>query len=489
MAVRPGEKPSDDDELDELPPIDGDGDAGDEAEAGQEDLDDELDADESETGWLDDADEDDALDVGAPDALGEEVAIGALLDGAEETDVGEDDLTFGREDEAFAGDAGEEGFLDEEEAIREEDLPRLDSGSDDAESDDPELSGEGLPDNYAADEPLPPWDDRAWDRAEGVIAPIPEAIAAVSAVACGSSEVLVAGEGIARIESSGALTALEALGLRGGAPSAIAVSAEVGAEAGRGPGQGWLAVSTPRAGVLVSRDAGKSFVEANQWRASVAPADAARGQQVTALASLVACGAELWGCTRGGALVWSGDWGASWSRVAPDRAIDAIAADVATGEIVGLSRGEAGACALVRGKQGRVVASPCGPLPPASAAYLAASGGRVSVALVNIGAFRLDRGAVWSRLDGTASVTALAYGPSGTAVVALCSEGEGRAWIAEARGGDGPARIVAELGDAPPTTHEDENDARVRSMAWDEARGVMWAAGAFGLVALRPPRR
>src|SRR5580698_6672900 len=131
MALKPAEKPSDEDELDELPQIDGDGDAGDEPEAGPDDLDDEaemegdplddstgegvpvdeIDVNESETGWLDDADEDDALDVGAPDALGEEVESGALLEGAEETDVGEDDLTFGREGETLVGDAGEEGFL------------------------------------------------------------------------------------------------------------------------------------------------------------------------------------------------------------------------------------------------------------------------------------------------------------------------------------------------------------------------------------------
>jgi hypothetical protein len=496
MALKPAEKPRDDeDELDELPPIDGDGEAGDEPEAGPEDLDeetadagdplddstgeddpiDEIDVDESEAGWLDDADEDEALDVGAPDALGEEAENGALLEGAEETDVGEDDLTVGLEEETLVGDAGEEGFVDEDEALREEDLPRLDSGDDDTEADDADL-GEGLPDEDAPDESLPPWDDRAWDRVEGAAGGTTEPVAAVTALACAESDLFVAGEGIARIDREGNVTALEALGLRGGAPASIVAARE------------WLALSTPRAGVLVSHDAGRSFAGANDWRACVAPEDAARGQQITALTSLALCGEDLWGCTRGGALVWSADRGATWTRVASEHPIDAISADAATGELVGLSHGEAGSRTIVRGRRGQLASSPCGHLPGSQILSLAASGGSIAVAFANLGAFRLGDAGEWSRLEGTASVTAISHAPGGTVVVALCSEGEGRAWIVEARGGDGPARIVAELGDAP-SNHEDEGDLRVRALAWDDSRGVMWAAGAFGLVALRPARR
>ncbi len=504
MSIKPEEKPRDDeDELDELPPIDGDGGDGEDPEAGPEDLDEEIDDGgdpmddstgeddpvdelegsetetvETESSWLNDADEDDALDVGAPDALGEERESGALLEGAEETDVGVEDLAFGSEDESIVADAGEEGFLEEEEALREEDLPRLDSG-DDAEMDDADL-GDALPDDDAAEETLPPWDDRAWDRVEGAAGGLADPIAAVSSVACAGSAVLVAGEGLAQIDAAGKVTALEALGLRGGAPSAIATDASDAAV---------IVLSTPRAGVLVSRDGGKSFVEANDWRACVAREDAGREAAGAALGSLVMCGADLWGRTRMGALVWSGDRGATWTRAngAPAR-VDAIAIDAVTSELVAIARADAGTCIEVRGTAGRVAVTPCGPLPPAPVMALAANGGRVAVALAGRGAFRTNDAGGWSRLEGTASLTAIAYGPSGTLVVALCSEGEGRAWIVEARGHDGPARIVAELGDAP-TTHEDESDARVRALAWDESRGVMWAAGAFGLVALRPARR
>jgi len=502
MPLKPEEKPrDDDDELDELPPIDGDGDAADDAEADPEDLDEEIDdggdpmddstgeddsvdeLEDSETepeaqaSWLNDAGEDDALDVGAPDALGEEVASGALLEGAEETDVGEDDLTFGSEDESLVGDAGEEGFVDEEEALREEDLPRLDSGDDagDAEMDDVDL-GDALPDDDAAEEPLPPWDDRAWDRVEGAAGGLRAPIAAVSAVACAGDVVIVGGEGLARVDAAGKVTALDALGLRGGAPLAIAADAS------------GVVLSTPRAGVLVSQDGGKSFAEANEWRAYVAREDSVREPTPLTLASLVMWGADLWGRTRAGALVWSGDRGATWARVNGALRVEAIAVDAVTGELVAIARGDAGACLEVRGTAGRVAITPCAPLPAGPMMALAANGGRVAVAFANRGAFRTNDAGGWSRLEGTASLTAIAYVRSGTLVVALCSEGEGRAWIVEARGSEGPARIVAELGDAPGT-HEDESDARVRALAWDESRGVMWAAGAFGLVALRPARR
>jgi hypothetical protein len=506
MSIKPEEKPrDDDDELDELPPIDGDGEAGDESEAdeeldaeiddggdpmddatGEDDPADELDGDDTETvetesSWLGDADEDDALDVGAPDVLGEEKESGALLEGAEETDVGVDDLTFGSEDESLVGDAGEEGFVEEEEVLREEDLPRLDSGGDaaDADMDDADL-GDALPDDDVAEEPLPAWEDRAWDRVEGAAGGgLSAPIAAVTAVACAGGAVIVGGEGVARVDAAGKVTALEALGLRGGAPSAIALDA--------GDAQ-VVVLSTPRAGVLVSRDGGKSFIEANEWRACVAREDGVREGTVSTLASLVMCGADLWGRTRTGAIVWSGDRGTTWARVNPALLVEAVAIDVVTGELVAIARGDAGACLEARGTAGRLAVTPCGPLPAGPIVALAANGGRVAVGLANRGAFRTNDAGGWSRLEGTATLTAMAYVRSGTLVVALCSEGEGRAWIVEARRSDGPPRIVAELGDAPGT-HEDESDARVRALAWDESRGVMWAAGAFGLVALRPARR
>ena len=99
---------------------------------------------------------------------------------------------------------------------------RASTRGDDAEMDDADL-GDALPDDDAAEETRPPWDDRAWDRVEGAAGGLADPIAAVSAVACAGSAVLVAGEGLARVDAAGKVTvALEALGLRGGAPTAIA---------------------------------------------------------------------------------------------------------------------------------------------------------------------------------------------------------------------------------------------------------------------------
>ncbi len=178
--------PTDEDELDDLPPIDGDeteeeqDDAEDLDEApadGGDPMDDstgegdpleEIEVTGAETGWLDDAGESDGLDVGSPeDTFGTEEEGATLLEGADEPDVGEEELSIGAEDGSEVADSGEEGFDEEEEELREEDLPRLDSGQDDtAEADDADLL-EGLPDEESVlEEPRPPWDDRAWERVE-----------------------------------------------------------------------------------------------------------------------------------------------------------------------------------------------------------------------------------------------------------------------------------------------------------------------------------
>jgi hypothetical protein len=178
--------PLEEEELDELPPMDGD-DADDDpdADAAAEDLDEEpadgadpmddstgegdpieeIETSGAEAGWLDDAGDSEALDVGTPETFGTEEEGATLLEGADEPDVGEEDLSIGAEDESNVADAGEEGFADEEEDLREEDLPRLDSDEEDVEPDDSDLL-EGLPEEDASEESRPPWDDRAWERVE-----------------------------------------------------------------------------------------------------------------------------------------------------------------------------------------------------------------------------------------------------------------------------------------------------------------------------------
>jgi len=154
--------PEADDELDELPPLDGDGDEPDEGSEDEEldgdldaegradalddstaegdsALDEDIDTAGSESGWLDDAGESDALDVGIPDTFGDEEGA-TLLEGAEELDAEEEELGFS-EGEAPIGDAGEEGFEEEEEEVREADLPPLDQDGtgEEGATDEPEL--------------------------------------------------------------------------------------------------------------------------------------------------------------------------------------------------------------------------------------------------------------------------------------------------------------------------------------------------------------
>jgi hypothetical protein len=475
--------PPEEDELDELPPIDGDG--GDEAddELMPEELDDdpedgaadplddstgegdpleEIEVNGSESGWLDDAGDSDGLDVGTPDTFGEEEESSTLLEGAEELDVGEEEFAFGAEDGSLVGDAGEEGFEDEDEDLREEDLPRLDSGQDDAESEDVDV-GEPLIDDDVMEETRPPWDDRAWERAEGG----PAGLAAVDSLASVADGVILGGQGLARIDRAGRLTVLEALGLRGGAPRALLVDGA------------WLLVATPRAGILVSRDGGRSFAEANGWRSLVV------GQEREGALDLALVGGDLWGRTPSGIVLFSGDRGETWSRVLPERRFDAIGGDLEAGDVVAVAR-DPGGTTIARGAAGTLALSTAGPLPVGSMS-LAAQGGRLAVGVALRGAFQFDGGA-WSRLEGTAALTALTFARDGTLAMALHSEGEGRAWIVEARAG-GPARTVAELGDTPGiSSHEDGDDARVRALSWDAGAGILWAAGGFGLTAFRPPR-
>ena len=430
---------------------------------GEEDPIEEIETSGAEGGWLEDAGDSDALDVGTPETFGTEEEGATLLEGADEPDVGEEELSIGAEDGSEVADSGEEGFEDEEEDLREEDLPRLDSDHDDVESDDPDLL-DGLPEEDASEESRPPWDDRAWERVDDGQ---PPSLAPVTALAIGPDGLIVGGEGLARIDpAGGGRKAIEAIGLGRAAPRAIAREGDL------------VFVSTPHAGVLVSEDAGGSFRPANGWRDGLGASEA--------VLEIACSGIDLWARASGGSVVWSGDRGASWTRVLIGRRVDAIGVDATSGHLVALSRAETGTT-ISRGPVGCIVTSNAGPLPAGKILSLAAHDGRVTVALAR-GAFRLEDG-VWSRLDGTAGLTAMTFARGdGSLVIALSSEGEGRAWILEARAG-APAFTVAEMGDAGGSANEEGDGVRVRALCWDSARGVVWAGGGFGLIALRPARR
>ncbi|WP_394820525.1 hypothetical protein [Pendulispora albinea] len=68
-------------------------------------------------------------------------------------------------------------------------------------------------------------------------------------------------------------------------------------------------------------------------------------------------------------------------------------------------------------------------------------------------------------------------------LVALVSRIAGRAWLVRVPSAfpRGEARIVAEVGGA-----DFGDDPEILSLAWDDARGVVWVGGLFGLLAFQP---
>ncbi|MCL2724371.1 MAG: hypothetical protein FWD69_08040 [Polyangiaceae bacterium] len=173
LRTTPTERAMPEDEDLDLPPLDGDDldeesfiheeidelahvtDALDDAVADDDPIDFVVDGEEN--GWLEDAEEAKELDVGAFDlASGSEERL--VEEDEADSRVFDDDLAFADEPSVTA-DSGEEGPLDEDEELREEDLPELDA------DDGGDVGDEILfdPTMIAEDEELR-WDDRAWER-------------------------------------------------------------------------------------------------------------------------------------------------------------------------------------------------------------------------------------------------------------------------------------------------------------------------------------
>lgn len=169
--------PPEDEDLSSLPPMDGDLDEEDPAEADLSDfepdadegdadpfddaplggsLEEELDVQPEEGGWVGEAMDAEALDVGEHELDGEE---GDLLSDAEASSDVQEDYDFGEQPSA-ADDGGLEGFDAEDEVLDERALPPMDADAE-AETED-NAFGEALED--ADDSPLR-WDDRGWPLA------------------------------------------------------------------------------------------------------------------------------------------------------------------------------------------------------------------------------------------------------------------------------------------------------------------------------------
>lgn len=440
----------------ELPPLDGEAD---DVEAPELDEDDAIDVDEeakdllddttgegdavpeleadggAESAALDGTDDADDLDVGGDEI--DEFERENLLDDADEPGVGDED--FGLEAGGLGGptgDQGEEGPEGADEELREEDLPRLDA------DDDGELEDEMFADAWPTEgDGRPPWDDRAWERVSGV----PPVGMARSVVPMDGPRSAVVGG--ARLMRVGAEVA-EAFGSKATHGAAIAAIARL---------SDGVVAATVGGGVFVSDGAELRACEG--WDEQEGP-----------VVELAAAGARIWARTAGGAILASADRGGTWSRVMGEGAL-ALTATLA-GELVAIRGG-----AIVRGE---ALAQWGSPLPPLQdgPARVCARGSVVVVASPFAGALRSDGGA-WTRLEGTAGVTAVTLlDDDGTTLLALHAPAEDRSWIA--RGGvDGVARIVVELGG-------EGDDPRVFDLAWSDAHRVAWACGPFGVAIFRP---
>lgn len=86
------------------------------------------------------------------------------------------------------------------------------------------------------------------------------------------------------------------------------------------------------------------------------------------------------------------------------------------------------------------------------------------------------RDAAWRRLEETGRVTAAAFVPGESVVVALMSPDQGRALLVRIQP-DGTALIIAEVS---------EDEPRVVQLRWDASRGRLLASGPFGTFSFRP---
>ncbi len=487
-----------DDELEPLPPLDGDGndppaddrdDYGDLLEDAAEDatLDDataeddppdlkELDLDHAEGGLTVDSGEAQDLDLGEETAIadfGEETADPADMEEQGET---EEDYGLGDSPERGGLDAGDEGPLDADEELRDADLPALDA-DEEGDMEDAALVDAG----FASDEPLGlPWAATPWLR---VGAPV--SIVGATAVVCAPRGALAAGRSesggveLVRVDLEGSWERIAGEGLGSAAVVALAVD---------GP---CVAVVLQGGRLLSSVDGGATFA------AVVEP----MGDGILAADAIFAHG-RLWVRTRSGGLVAlqpaapaaehvprgrplrSGrerEWSAI-DRCAVPGVASALACDGAAGSAVVLVVDElARPTALVRAAaDASVRCEPIEAAPASSPALLAVRGEHVAYAARHHGVVRRVGGGAWSRPEWEGKVTALAFiDDAGTLVVATYSDVDDTSALVRVEPG-GKATVVARTG---ANAADADSDGRVTALAYDEARGVVWAAGGFGLVA------
>jgi hypothetical protein len=479
------------DELDELPPIDGD--AGDDPETaadlddvggpeandagaasplddstGEDDpLDaaalDGLEVDEAAGGWLDEAVDSPDLDLGDTALIdaGEE---GSSLEDSEEPPAPDEDFGVGEGAERTSLDLAEEGPVNADEELRDEDLPALDA--DDSPEEEGKAEDDGLLDErVVGDEPLGlPWAADPWTRVgpplglSGVGLP-----RGITAIACAARGALVAGRPasggheLIRVDLEGSRQVLSAAGLHG---------ARIGALAAEGDA---VAVVAEGGRLLLSQDGGGRF-------------DPAAVPEGVAAADVALASGILWVRTRTGSLL-SARPGRVLERCTVPGSVVSLAGDGAGG-VVALAVDETGGPAtLVRGSGTGAVACEAVQAPVGRpAALLSARGDHVAyVAASARGGVVVRRGdGSWHRLQWEGRVTALAIvDAQGTLVAATYSEADDTTGLVRIDG-SGRASLVARLG---PARDDAEADGRTLALAFDNPPGVVWVAGGFGVAA------
>lgn len=480
----------DEDELDELPPIDGDGGDDPETDADLEGvggpepsdagaasaLDDStgeddpldpgilegLDGDEGEGGWLDEAVDSPDLDLGDTALIDPGDEVVALEDG-EEPLAPDEDFGIGEGAERAGLDLAEEGPVNADEELRDEDLPALDA--DDAPEEEGKDDDGLLDERIVGEEPLGlPWAAEPWTRVGPPLGLSSVGLAGgITAIACAARGALVTGRAasgaheLIRVDLEGGRQVLPAEGLRGGRVTALSAEGEVVAAVAEG------------GRLFVSSDGGGRF-EAAAVPEGVAAAD-------VALASGI-----LWVRTRTGSLLAARP-GGTLERCTVPGTVVSLAGD-GVGGVVALAVDEMGHPAtLVRGRATGAVACEAVQAPAGRpAAWLGARGNHVAYVAASARGGIVVRGndGSWRRLGWEGRVTALAVVDDlGTLVAATYSEADDTTGLVRLTG-PAEASLVARLG---PSRDDAEADGRTLALAFDDPRGVVWVAGGFGVAA------
>lgn len=465
--MAPSQRSQPEDELEDLPPIDGDVDDAPDSQAeldsldleGDDSLDDTtgeddpadasgLEQNEGQGSWLDE-------DADTPDLDMGETGLTDFDDGRAEADDGsEPDLTgeeFGLLDatDRAVQDAGDEGPVDPDEELRDADLPALDA---DEEGDGEDARfWEG---RLVVEEPL----GLAWAPEPWVRVGAPLAVGQATALACAARGALLAGRSeagpceLVRVDLEGSLEPLTAYGVNG---SQVVV----------------LAADGPQVAAIVH--GGRLF-----WSDTGGVAFRAAAEGTAVADALVAAGV-LWVQTLGGGLLVSTDAARSFARCAIGGMVCALARAGPSGVAALILDDARRPVALLRGGSDGTISREPVDAPEARAPGLLASRGRWIAYAGRGGVVRRGPDG-WRSFAWDGRVTSLAFvDDAGTLVAPTYSDADDTTGLVRLDAA-GRVSVVARVGASPGYP---DSDGRVRALACDDSRGVVWMAGGFGVAA------